>query len=75
MCIKYWLEPKSLLEHSTMKPLSKKAKMAVGWTILMTVVGTAMLHQWQFFAMGCASIVLLIIANQYDLLKDPEDKK
>ena len=38
-----------------MKPLSKKAKMAVGWTILMTVVGTAMLHQWQFFAMGCAS--------------------
>jgi hypothetical protein len=34
-----------------------------------------MLHQWQFFAMGCASIVLLIIANQYDLLKDPEDKK
>ena len=57
-----------------MKPLSKKAKMAVGWTILMTVVGTAMLNQWQFFAMGLASIVLLIVANQYDLLKDPEDK-
>ena len=35
-----------------MKPLSKKAKIAVGWTILMTVVGTAMLHQWEFFAMG-----------------------
>ena len=58
-----------------MKPLTKKAKMAIGWTILMTVVGTAMLHQWQFFAMGCASLALLIIANQYDLLKDPEDKK
>jgi hypothetical protein len=42
-----------------MKPLSKKAKMAIGWTVLMTVVGTAMLHQ----------------ANHYDLLKDPEDKK
>ena len=49
--------------------------MAVGWTILMTVVGTAMLHQWQFFAMGCSSLALLLIANQYDLLKDPEDKK
>ncbi len=58
-----------------MKPLSKKAKMAVAWTILMTVVGTAVLHQWQFFAMGCASIAVLIAANQYDLLKDPEDKK
>ncbi len=58
-----------------MKPLTKKAKMAVAWTILMTVVGTAILHQWQFFAMGIASLVLLIIANQYDLLKDPEDKK
>jgi hypothetical protein len=57
-----------------MKPLSKKAKMAIGWTVLMTVVGTAMLHQWQFFAMGCASIALLLVANQYDLLKDPEDK-
>ncbi len=49
--------------------------MAVGWTILMTVIGTAMLHQWQFFAMGCASIAILIVANHYDLLKDPEDKK
>ena len=58
-----------------MKPLSKKAKMAIGWTILMTVIGTAMLNQWQFFAMGLASIVLLLIANHFDLLKDPEDKK
>jgi hypothetical protein len=58
-----------------MKPLSKKAKMAVGWTILMTVTGTAMLHQWEFFAMGCASIAMLILANQYGLLKDPDDKK
>ena len=49
--------------------------MAIGWTVLMTVVGTAMLHQWQFFVMGCASIALLLAANQYDLLKDPEDKK
>lgn len=58
-----------------MKSLSKKAKMAVAWTVLMTVVGTAMLHQWQFFAMGLASLVLLLLANHYDLLKDPEDKK
>ena len=58
-----------------MKPLSKKAKMAVGWTILLTVTGTAMLHQWEFFAMGCASIAMLILANQYGLLKDPDDKK
>jgi hypothetical protein len=58
-----------------MKPLSKKAKMAVAWTVLMTVIGTAMLHQWQFFVMGLASLVLLLIANHYDLLKDPEDKK
>ena len=58
-----------------MKPLSKKTKMAIGWTILMTVVGTAILHQWQFFAMGCASIALLLVANQYDLLKDQDDKK
>jgi hypothetical protein len=58
-----------------MKPLSKKAKMAIGWTILMTVIGTAMLNQWQFFAMGLASIALLLIANHFDLLKDPEDKK
>jgi hypothetical protein len=58
-----------------MKSLSKKAKMAVGWTILMTVIGTAMLHQWQFFAISCASIALLLIANHYDLLKDPKDKK
>ena len=41
----------------------------------MTVLGTAMLNQWQFFAMGLVSIVMLIVANQYDLLKDPEDKK
>jgi hypothetical protein len=58
-----------------MKPLSKKAKMAIGWTILMTVIGTAMLNQWQFFAMGLVSIALLLIANHFDLLKDPEDKK
>ena len=58
-----------------MKPLTKKAKMAVGWTILMTVIGTAILHQWQFFAMGCASIALLLVANQYGLLNDQEDKK
>jgi len=58
-----------------MKVLSKKAKMAIGWTILMTVIGTAMLHQWEFFAMGLASIALLLIANHYDLLKDPDDKK
>jgi len=58
-----------------MKPLSKKGKMVIGWTALMTVVGTAMLHQWQFFALGCASIALLLIANQYDLLKDPDSKK
>jgi hypothetical protein len=25
--------------------------------------------------MGCASIALLLVANHYDLLKDPEDKK
>jgi len=58
-----------------MKPLSKKGKMVIGWTALMTVVGTAMLHQWQFFALGCVSIALLLIANQYDLLKDPDSKK
>lgn len=58
-----------------MKPLSKKAKMAIGWTILMTVTGTALLNQWQFFAMGLASIALLLVANHFDLLKDPEDKK
>jgi hypothetical protein len=58
-----------------MKPLSKKAKMAVGWTVLMTVVGTAMLHQWEFFAMGCASLALLLVANHFGLLNDPEDKK
>jgi len=58
-----------------MKPLSKKGKMVIGWTALMTVVGTAMLHQWQFFALGCASIALLLIANQFDLLKDPDSKK
>ena len=58
-----------------MKVLSKKAKMAIGWTILMTVIGTAMLHQWEFFAMGCASIAMLLIANHYGLLKDPEYKK
>jgi hypothetical protein len=58
-----------------MKPLSKKGKLTVGWTILMTVIGTAILHQWQFFALGCVTVALLLIANQYDLFKDPEDKK
>jgi hypothetical protein len=58
-----------------MKPLSKKAKVAVAWTVLLTVVGSAMLHQWEFFAMGCASLALLLLANEYGLLKDPEDKK
>ena len=58
-----------------MKVLSKKAKMAIGWTILMTVIGTSMLHQWEFFAMGCASIAMILVANHYGLLKDPEDKK
>ena len=58
-----------------MKPLSKKAKLVVSWTALMTVVGTAVLHQWQFFALGIASIAALLIANHYDLLNDPEDKK
>ena len=56
-----------------MKPLSKKAKMAVSWTVLITVIGTAMLHQWQFFAMGLASLALLLVANHYGLLKDSED--
>ena len=58
-----------------MKPLPKKAKITIGWAILMTVVGTAILHQWQFFALGCGSVLLLLIANHFDLLKDPEDKK
>lgn len=58
-----------------MKPLSKKAKLVVSWTALMTVVGTAVLHQWQFFALGCASIAVLLIANQYNLLDGPKDKK
>jgi hypothetical protein len=58
-----------------MKPLSKKAKLVVGWTALMTVVGTAVLHQWQFFALGIISIVILLIANHYDLLNDAEGKK
>lgn len=49
--------------------------MAVGWTVLMNMVVTAMLHQWQFFAMGCASLAMLLVANHYGLLKDPEDKK
>jgi hypothetical protein len=40
----------------------------------MTVIGTAMLHQWQFFAMGCSSIALLLVANHYDLLKDRDEK-
>jgi hypothetical protein len=58
-----------------MKPLSKKAKIAVAWTTLMTVIGTAMLHQWEFFAMGLASVAVLLIANHFDLLKDPDNKQ
>jgi hypothetical protein len=58
-----------------MKPLSKKAKITIAWTVLMTVVGTAVIHQWQFFALGCASIAMLLIANHFDLLKDPDNKK
>ena len=58
-----------------MKLLSKKAKVAVGWTTLMTVVGTAILHQWQFFALGCASVVMLLVANHFDLLDPPNNKK
>ena len=58
-----------------MKPLSKKAKLVVSWTALMTVVGTAVLHQWQFFALGIVSIAVLLIANHLDLLSDPKDKK
>ena len=58
-----------------MKPLSKKANITIAWTVLMTVVGTAVIHQWQFFALGCASIAMLLIANHFDLLKDPDNKK
>ncbi len=58
-----------------MKPLSKKAKIAIAWTTLMTVIGSAMLHQWEFFAMGCASVAMILIANHFDLLKDPDNKK
>ena len=58
-----------------MKPLSKKAKITIAWTVLMTVVGTAVIHQWQFFALGCASIAMLLIATHFDLLKDPDNKK
>ena len=58
-----------------MKPLSKKAKLVVSWTALMTVVGTAVLHQWQFFALGCVSIALLLIANHFGLLNDINSKK
>jgi len=58
-----------------MKPLSKKAKITVAWTILMTVVGTAVLHQWQFFALGCISVAILLIANHLNLLKDSDNKQ
>lgn len=58
-----------------MKPLSKKAKITVGWTTLITVIGTAILHQWQFFALGCASVAMLLIANHFDLLDPPNNKK
>ena len=58
-----------------MKSLTKKAKIAVAWTTLMTVIGTAMLHQWQFFALGCASVAMILIANHFDLLDPPNNKK
>ena len=57
-----------------MKPLNTKAKLVAGWTILMTVIGTAILHQWQFFALGCASLALILVANQYGLIKDNNDQ-
>ena len=57
-----------------MKPLNTKAKLVAGWTILMTVIGTAILHQWQFFALGCASLALILVANQFDLIKDNTDQ-
>ncbi|MBT8630552.1 hypothetical protein AOC23_00440 [Polynucleobacter paneuropaeus] len=57
-----------------MKPLNNKAKLVAGWTILMTVIGTAILHQWQFFALGCASLALILVANQYGLIKDNTDQ-
>ncbi|MBT8566639.1 hypothetical protein G6698_01330 [Polynucleobacter paneuropaeus] len=57
-----------------MKSLNTKAKLVAGWTILMTVIGTAILHQWQFFALGCASLALILVANQYGLIKDNTDQ-
>ncbi|MBT8579653.1 hypothetical protein G6646_01695 [Polynucleobacter paneuropaeus] len=57
-----------------MKPLNTKAKLVAGWTILMTAIGTAILHQWQFFALGCASLALILVANQYGLIKDNTDQ-
>ncbi|MBT8524573.1 hypothetical protein G6724_01200 [Polynucleobacter paneuropaeus] len=57
-----------------MKPFNTKAKLVAGWTILMTVIGTAILHQWQFFALGCASLALILVANQYGLIKDNTDQ-
>jgi hypothetical protein len=57
-----------------MKPLNTKAKLVAGWTILMTVIGTAILHQWQFFALGCASLALILVANQFGLVKDNTDQ-
>ena len=58
-----------------MKPLGKKAKIAIAWTALMTVIGTAILHQWQFFTLGLASVVMLLVANHFDLLDPPNNKK
>ena len=57
-----------------MKPLNTKAKLVAGWTILMTVIGTAILHLWQFFALGCASLALILVANQCGLIKDNTDQ-
>ncbi len=57
-----------------MKKLSKKSKMSIGWTAMMTAIGTALLHQWEFFALGCASIAAILIANQFGLIDDREEK-
>ena len=57
-----------------MKKLSKKSRMSIGWTAMMTAIGTALLHQWEFFALGCASIAAILIANQCGLINDHEDK-
>ena len=63
------------IEMNTLKALSKKTKIVVAWTAAMTSIGTAILHQWQFFTLGCISVLLLLIANQCGFLSDPDNKK